>query len=464
MVTRPFAGVDLNQKRLEVDVWSDAVMCHVVETRPAGSSPGSAVRGLLQEFTDFDFPAAVESLETETHGCREELLSSLQKRDWYSDHGHVHNRFAEPANVPVSPSAQLGYALFREHGVKILLSLAAFSLPSAYAAHRGVTVLRGSGFLLNDPHRRLAETTQFVLQVLTPGGLAWNGKGTREARKVRLMHGALRYLLKNEISTGWDVGSLGEPINDEDTAGTLMAFAFLTLEGLRKLHVVVDAETQQAYLDIWCAVGRHLGVDADLLPCDIEEAKQLSESIKARQIELDQPNEAGQVMMAALLQFLHDCLPWPLYRLRSARRLPASLIRYFLKDEAPASVANADLRADRYALATYLGLPRTPLLDQLVRAAFFIEAWLQNYAVFRAANRWLQRARRARPEEVSFGLLQLSRPFSKRFLCRLRDFDRNRRAAAGHVASRGSFDFGGLDETWQIDRRAPFLGGRNLRR
>ena len=65
-----------------------------------------------------------------------------------------------------------GQRLFERCGVEMLMVLACYSLPASYAARRGVQVLYRTGYLNNRPNHRLFETTQMVMDVLVPGGLA----------------------------------------------------------------------------------------------------------------------------------------------------------------------------------------------------------------------------------------------------------------------------------------------------
>ncbi len=59
------------------------------------------------------------------------------------------------------------------------------------------------------------ETSQMVINVMTPGGFEPNGTGIITIKKVRLMHASIRYYLKHPHinQKGWDTSTLGEPIN-----------------------------------------------------------------------------------------------------------------------------------------------------------------------------------------------------------------------------------------------------------
>src|SRR5262249_32749607 len=144
----------------------------------------------------------------------------------------------------------------------------------------GVRVLYLTGRLRTDPYRRILETGQMIVDVLAVGGLGPQGDGVRDAQKVRLMHaGGRRWLLTSPDV--WNP-SWGAPLNQEDLAGTLMAFTVGVLQGVERLGVTVFPWQQEAYLHAWKVVGALMGIDADLLPADMDEARQLTALIERR--------------------------------------------------------------------------------------------------------------------------------------------------------------------------------------
>lgn len=253
-----------------------------------------------------------------------------------------------PRARPAPAVVRRGEALFAEHGPEILASLACYSLPAAYAANRGVRVLAQTGYLESHPTRRLVETTQLVVDVMRPGGLDPGGRGVRSARKVRLMHAAIRRLILARREPAWDSASLGVPINQEDLAGTLLTFAWLPLDALARSGVRIAREDRDAYVKAWGLVGRLLGVREALIADDAEQAEALTRRIQARQIRPELPNRDGRELTAALLAMLESRVPVP-----ALRFAPASLMRLHL----PAPVADS------------LGIPRRPLSDATARGA-----------------------------------------------------------------------------------------------
>ena len=95
--------------------------------------------------------------------------------------------------------------------------------------------------------RRVMETGQFLFDVLSVGSLGENGKGRRTIQKVRLMHAAVRRLIKERTKQQpdlWD-SDWGTPINQEDLAGTLLAFWYVVADPMRRLGVHVPPRRQR---------------------------------------------------------------------------------------------------------------------------------------------------------------------------------------------------------------------------
>lgn len=200
---------------------------------------------------------------------------------------------------------ELGAEVFAAYGPEIMLILACYSLPASYAAAKGVQVLHRTGFLNERPNRRLVETVQFVIDVMSPGGLGSDGYGIRTAQKVRLMHASIRHLILNNKENPWNP-EWGVPINQEDLAGTLSTFTWVVMDGLDKLRIELSDAQKQAYLDRWRLVGHVIGLRPELIPATMDEARELTEIVQRRQVS---PSPEGEQMMQALLGLLRDRMP-----------------------------------------------------------------------------------------------------------------------------------------------------------
>lgn len=217
--------------------------------------------------------------------------------------------------------------LYQVAGVPIVLSLFCASLPSAYACAKGVKVLYLTGRLDTDFRRRIMETGQLLMDVMSPGGLGPKGDGLRSVQRVRLMHAAVRHLIDARAAvdpTVWDP-TWGRPINQEDLAGTMLSFSYVVAEPLPRLGVEVSRRDADDYLHTWSAIASMLGVRDELLVHDLGEAAELVTTIRRRQFA---PSPEGKVLAAALVAFLEEHAP-----LFARRRTVPATIRHLIGDE-----------------------------------------------------------------------------------------------------------------------------------
>ena len=269
-----------------------------------------------------------------------------------------------------------GQQLFETWGVQIAICLFCASLPSSYAAANGVKALYLTARLDTDARRRVMETGQFLIDVLTVGGLDEHGKGRRTIQRVRLMHAAVRHLIKarNELTPGMWHPDWGTPINQEDLAGTLLSFSYVVADPLRRLGVRVGAKDVDAYLHLWNVIGHLLGVRDELLVSDTADAAALVDSIERRQFKA---SPEGQELTGALVNLLDELTP--LHRLDET--IPP-LIRHLIGEETAdlLCVPKSDLADDLGRLARIAnwfyvqvlgrverGLPRYQLMSRLAR-------------------------------------------------------------------------------------------------
>ena len=115
------------------------------------------------------------------------------------------------------------------------------------------------------------------------------------------------------------------PINQEDLAGTLLSFSFITLDGLLSLGYVLSNDEIEGYLHAWKVVGHILGIRPEMLPVDYADAGALSARIAVRQFAAC---EEGRYMTRALVQMLQHIIPGNLFD-----AVPETLMRHFLGDQ-----------------------------------------------------------------------------------------------------------------------------------
>lgn len=199
--------------------------------------------------------------------------------------------------------------MFLDHGPKFLLILYFKSLPLLYACKNGAQVLFRTGRLVHDPQkitiftRRIAETGQFLIDVMSPDALLPGRKGIAMIQKIRLIHASIRRFMPKE---NWENQLFGRPINQEDMAITLMTFSVALLDGLRQFGIKDLDEQEHAFFHTWMGIGSLLGIDDDLLPTSIEQGQVLLQKILNRQAA---PSPEGVQLAKALVEFSESSIP-----------------------------------------------------------------------------------------------------------------------------------------------------------
>jgi hypothetical protein len=224
-----------------------------------------------------------------------------------------------------------GSSFFQQNALEIAAALFCASLPQAYAGQRGSRVLTLTARFVSNPVRRVNETAQLIVNVLSPGGLEPGvGLGYGDARRVRLMHAAVRYLILHDPDVAktddpaagpesW-APSRGLPICQEDLLATLLTFTTVPLAALDRLGVGYTPQEAEAYMHIWCVVGHLLGLSCPL-PITFEEGKDLQLRLMGK---LQGPSPDATVLGGALNRAMVESLEVP-----PLTAMPPALITYF---------------------------------------------------------------------------------------------------------------------------------------
>ncbi|MBK5297358.1 MAG: DUF2236 domain-containing protein [Vicinamibacteria bacterium] len=247
--------------------------------------------------------------------------------------------------------------LFNLHGLVSLVSLVCASLPECYTMQTGVRILDLTGQLGEHTNRRLHQTAVMVLAVMGRHGLQPDGRGIRQAQKVRLIHSAIRYRILGAIgalgvpaSAGkgvpvlipgaarsvtdviatrqfdWQIGRDGYPINQEDLAYTLLTFGFVIPRGMVTLGIELTDDEFTSFLHAWNVVGYIMGVSEDLMAHTPADAARLFAQIKTQE---GGASPAGARLTDALLGVVErDVL-----RIRLIRPLAPVLLRILVGDD-----------------------------------------------------------------------------------------------------------------------------------
>lgn len=231
----------------------------------------------------------------------------------------------------------LGQTVFENYALPIMTLLGLMSLPYCYAATPGNKALYLTEKMRKSPGKRLAETGEFTISVLRKGNLQPGQSGLFQIYKTRLIHAMARhYLQKGTWEKSW-----GVPINQEDMAGTNMAFSYVILLGLQRSGHILSDKEKEDFLFVWKYIGYHLGINETLLPDNFQEARLLSEKIKSRNFK---KTEEGVVLTKELVNYYQSVLP------KQQALFATSQIRYFLGNEVSAMI----------------GLPSDSIKDKLV--------------------------------------------------------------------------------------------------
>lgn len=245
---------------------------------------------------------------------------------------------------------QQGQDLYARYGLVGFSILGCASLPEAYATDYAAKVLGTTQQLEKHVRRRIFETSQFVIDVTTPGGLTTRaGRGIASALKVRLMHAAIRRLIQAPpppgaasvqprnlseafINMPWSQAKMGMPIHQVAMSMAILSFSYIVLRSLRKLGVQLETEEENAYLHLWNVIGHVMGVEDVLLPPTMEHAQELYQLVWPPDT---RPSPQGRALEKTLLDYLASFVPLMLFPLR---HLPRILSRHLMSDEVCAAL------------------------------------------------------------------------------------------------------------------------------
>jgi hypothetical protein len=311
------------------------------EMRQAGDPPADAV---VKELFDGDEIDAVNRLmqtlvrngDVPKAKLPKVVRSYLESTDDLPD-------WADPQRIAI------GEDFFAVHGPTIVMAFACASLPKCYAFAKGVQVLHLTARLQSDPVRPDRRDRTADPQRHGARRARSQGRGIRDAQKVRLMHAAVRHLCSR--SEHWDP-SWDTPINQEDLAGTLCTFSIVPLEALEQLGMTVSDDEADGYLHAWNVIGHVLGIDHRLLAQDVGHATSLWAAITRRQWA---PSEEGVEMTKALVDAMEHRTPGTIFD-----GLPAQMVAFSVATSSPTCSASTATTGRRCSPGRCGCSPRTP--------------------------------------------------------------------------------------------------------
>lgn len=168
------------------------------------------------------------------------------------------------------------YEFFVDDGVHVASVLSFGAMVNCYAQPRPSRVLALT-HRLNQPHRRLSETSQFVLNMMGRKPFGSGGAFVPTVQKTRLIHAAVRYFITR--SGKWDVETEGVPVCQQDMLGALLIFSVQVIDGMRRIGIAVTEQEAASYYYVWRVTGAMLGIPAEAMPDTLDEARQLNASL-----------------------------------------------------------------------------------------------------------------------------------------------------------------------------------------
>ena len=158
-------------------------------------------------------------------------------------------------------------------GLLGLFPLGDMSLMGGYLASRATKSLVGTGEIEYKATRRLVETATWWIDVTTPGALKHGEQGYASALRIRVVHAHVRAAMNRRDD--WDYAAWDKPVNQVQTAGTLLLFSLVYVFGTQLLGLRYSARERGDILHLWRYIGWLMGVDDELLPTSEEDAWRL---------------------------------------------------------------------------------------------------------------------------------------------------------------------------------------------
>jgi hypothetical protein len=195
------------------------------------------------------------------------------------------------------------YEFFVDDGVHVASVLSFGAMVNCYAQPRPSRVLALT-HRLNQPHRRLSETSQFVMHLMGRNPFGSGGSFVPTVQKTRLIHAAVRHFITR--SGEWNIEADGVPLCQQDMLGALLIFSVQVIDGMRRIGISVTDREAQDYYYVWRVTGALLGIPADAMPETLAEAQALN----ARLVEASYgPSAEGIELTRNLLDLYENLVP-----------------------------------------------------------------------------------------------------------------------------------------------------------
>ncbi|HJP74611.1 MAG TPA: oxygenase MpaB family protein [Pseudonocardiaceae bacterium] len=271
----------LDPLALEGDPLADQVITDLVATDSI-----AAVNAVLEHLRGNDTPIPADLPES----VREYLIATDNPPDWADQ-----QRIARAREF------------FVDDGVHVASVLSYGAMVNCYAQPRPSRLLRLT-HRLDHPHRRLSETSQFVLHMMTTDPFGDTGSFVPTIQKTRLIHAAVRHFVA--ASGEWDAAADGVPICQQDLLGALMIFSVQVIQGMRRMGVEVTQAEAEDYYYVWRVAGSMLGIRTAIIPETLAEAEEFSKE----QVESTYgPSPDGIALTKGLIELYEQLVPGKIF-------------------------------------------------------------------------------------------------------------------------------------------------------
>lgn len=249
-----------------------------------------------------------------------------------------HQTSQENIHITYPDKIKLAAEYFQQNGHAMFLMLIAKCLPQLYSSYRGTKVLYETGYLVGKDNdalvaRRLMETAQFFIDIMSRDSFHPGKYGFFAATKVRIIHAYVRKFMWDK---GWNekyAADYDQPVCQEDMMGTLLAFSVCNIEGIQKMGLLISDEEKDAVMYTWHIAGKLLGVEDAFNPESFEDGQLLFHHLIDKEKKLGVENKA---LVNAILNFMRSIFtPGSMAKtpLKTYNKFPELLVSYLVGRE-----------------------------------------------------------------------------------------------------------------------------------
>lgn len=225
--------------------------------------------------------------------------------------------------------ANIGARFNMRTGTNALIILRDFTLMGGYDFAYLNKPLIFTGALKKGAVKRLKDTLEFWVHVTRENALKINSEAYQLIVRTRLMHSYARLSIKKKVGN-WDFEKWGEPINSWDMIATYTGFSLVFMQGLKKLGIKISDEEERGVFHLWKYIGYLLGIPAEFLP---ENKQQAVEQLYLWSSLQDKSDDDSVQLARALLD---ENLTNTIYKFQFQRKLLLNLhqsMNWFMLDK-----------------------------------------------------------------------------------------------------------------------------------